>query len=101
MERIRSSSVGIETGYGLDNPGSGVRFPAGAGNVFLLHRVQTGSGAHQASCLMGTGALSPVLKRPGRDSDQSPPPSAEVENTWRYTSTSIRLHGVVLSLAQG
>jgi len=28
----------------------------------------------------------------------SPPSSAEVKNTWSYTSTtSIRLHGVVLS----
>jgi hypothetical protein len=31
---------------------------------------------------MGTGALSPVLKRPGRKSDQSRPPSAEVKNQW-------------------
>jgi len=34
---------------------TGVQFPAGAGNFSLHHRVQTGSGAHSASSLMGTG----------------------------------------------
>jgi hypothetical protein len=33
----------------------GVRFPAGAGNFSLRHRVQTGSGDHPASYPMGTG----------------------------------------------
>jgi hypothetical protein len=32
-------------------------------------------------------ALSPGVKRPGRDADHSPPTSAEVKNTWNYTST--------------
>jgi hypothetical protein len=43
----------IALGYGLDDRGSRVRFPAGAGNVSLHHRVQNGSGAHPAY-LMGT-----------------------------------------------
>jgi hypothetical protein len=43
--------------------------------------VQTGSGAHPASCTMGTGGPFPGRKeRPGRDADHSPPSSAEVEN---------------------
>jgi hypothetical protein len=43
--------------------------------------VQTGSGAHPASCPMGTGGPFPGSKaRPGRDANHSPPPSAEVEN---------------------
>jgi len=38
------------------------------------------------------------VKRPGRETDRSPPSSAEVKNAWRYTSTPlIRLNGVVLS----
>jgi hypothetical protein len=41
-------------GYGLDDRGSRVRFPAGAGNFSLHHRVQNGSGAHPASYPMGT-----------------------------------------------
>jgi hypothetical protein len=49
----RCSSVGIATGYGLDDRGSGVRFPVGAENSSLLHRVQTGSGALQLSCRVG------------------------------------------------
>jgi hypothetical protein len=39
--------------YGLDDRGSRVRFPAGAGNFSLHHRVQIGSGAHPASYPMG------------------------------------------------
>jgi hypothetical protein len=36
--------------------------------------VQTGSGAHPASCPMGTGGPFPGGKaRPGRDTDHSPP----------------------------
>jgi hypothetical protein len=34
----------------------------------------------------------------GREADRSPPSTADVKNTWIYTSTPpIRLHGVVLS----
>jgi hypothetical protein len=52
--KIRDSSVGIALGYGLDNRGSRVQFPVGAGNSSLQHRVQNGSGAHTASYPMGT-----------------------------------------------
>jgi hypothetical protein len=34
---------------GLDDRGPRVRFPAGAGNFSLHHRVENGSGAHPAS----------------------------------------------------
>jgi len=33
------------------------------------------------------GALSPGVKRPGHESDQSPPFSFKVKNAWSYTST--------------
>jgi hypothetical protein len=33
------------------------------------------------------GALSPGVKRQGREADHSPPPSAEVKKMWIYTST--------------
>jgi len=39
-------------------------------------------------------SLSSGVKRPRREADHSPPSSDEVKNAWRYTSTSIRLHGV-------
>jgi hypothetical protein len=46
---VIDSSVGIALGYGLDDRGSRVRFPAVAGNFSLHRRVQNGSGAHPAS----------------------------------------------------
>jgi hypothetical protein len=48
------SSVRIAPGYGLDDRGSRVLFPAGAGNFSPHHRVQNGSGVHPTSYLMGT-----------------------------------------------
>jgi hypothetical protein len=59
--------------------GSRVRFPAGAGNFSLHHRVQNGSGAHPTSYPMEPGALSLGVKRPGREADHSPPSRAEVK----------------------
>jgi hypothetical protein len=68
--------------------GSRVRFPGGgAGNLSLHHRVQNDSMAHLASCPMGTRGLSLGIKRPVRETDHSPPSSAEVKNAWSYTST--------------
>jgi hypothetical protein len=52
--KIRDSSVGIALGYGLDDRGSRVRFPARAGNFSLHHRVQNGSGVHPVSYPMDT-----------------------------------------------
>jgi hypothetical protein len=54
-----NSSDGIALGYGLDDRGSRVRFPAGAGNFSLHHRVQNGAGAHPASYQMGTRVAFP------------------------------------------
>jgi hypothetical protein len=66
-------------GYGLDDRGSGVRFPAGAGNFSLLHRFQAGSGAHPGSYLMGTGDSFSGIKRPDREAYHSPHSSAKVK----------------------
>jgi hypothetical protein len=59
--RVKSlgSSVGRELGYRLDDRGSRVRFPVGAGNFALHHRVQNGSGAHPASYPVNTGGTFP------------------------------------------
>jgi hypothetical protein len=46
------SSVGIATDYGLDGPGIESRW----GARFSAH-VQTGPGAHPASCTMHTGSF--------------------------------------------
>jgi hypothetical protein len=57
--------VGIALGYGLDNRGPRVRFPAGAGNFSLHHRVQNGSGAHPASYPTGIRGSFPGGKAGG------------------------------------
>jgi hypothetical protein len=59
------SSVGIVLGYGLDDRDSRVRFPAGAGNFSLPHRVQNGSGAHPTSYTMGNRDSFPWGKAAG------------------------------------
>jgi hypothetical protein len=56
-------------------------------NSFLRHRVQTGSGLHPASYLMGTGGSFAGNKAAGSWSWQLTPSSAEVKNSWSYTST--------------
>jgi hypothetical protein len=67
--------------YRLDERAIGVRSPAGSEDFSSSLCVQTGSGAHPASCTMGTGGPFPGSKaRPGRDADHSPPSSAEVVN---------------------
>jgi hypothetical protein len=54
----------VTSGFRLDGRGVGVRVPQGA-RFFPLHVVQTGSGAHPALYVMGTGALTLGVKRPG------------------------------------
>ena len=65
------SSVGIATRYGLD----GIECRWGA---TFSAPVQTGPGAHPASCTMGTGSF-PGVKRPGRGIGHPTPASAEVK----------------------
>jgi hypothetical protein len=79
INESRDSSVGIALGYGLHDRGSRIRFPAGAGNFSLHHRVQNDSGAHPASYPMGIRGSFPGIQRPGREADQSPTSSAEAE----------------------
>jgi hypothetical protein len=78
--RSLGSSVSIMTGYGLDERGS---IPDRGNEIFsLLHGVQTGSETIQA----------PVqwvleVEQPRRETDHSPPSSAENKNAWSYSST--------------
>jgi hypothetical protein len=81
FHRSRVCSGSILSDYGLDNRAIGVRSPAGTKDFSSSLCVQTGSGAHPASCTMGTGDTFPGGKaRPGGDADHSPPSSAEVVN---------------------
>jgi hypothetical protein len=79
--RSRSSSVSIVSDYGLEDREIGVRSSAGAKYFSSSLCVQNGSGAHPASCSMGTeGPFRGGKARPGRDADHSPSSSAEVVN---------------------
>jgi hypothetical protein len=71
----RDSSVGIATGYGLDDQGSGSSSPGRVKN-FLF------SGVHPPPI-----KWIPGVKRQGREAGHSPPTSAEVKKMWIYTST--------------
>jgi hypothetical protein len=64
---------------------SGNRNPVGA--RFFAH-VQTGPGAHPASCTMGTGSF-PGVTLLGRGADHPPPSSAEVKKEQSYTSNPL------------
>jgi hypothetical protein len=69
----RVSSVSIVSDYGLDDRAIEVRTPAEAKEFSYSLFVQTGSGAHPASCTLGTVGPFPGAKaRPGSDADQSP-----------------------------
>ena len=63
----RDSSVGIATCYGLDSPGIESLW----GTARFSAPVQTGPGAHPASCTVSTGSFLGV-KRPGRGADHPP-----------------------------
>jgi hypothetical protein len=93
MER----SVGIATGYGLEDGGVGVRVPVRQ-EFLRFHFLQTGSGVHPTSYTMGTrgfflggkaaGVWSwPLISNWCRGQ----------ENMGLYIHSPIRLHGVVIN----
>jgi hypothetical protein len=79
------SSVGVTTGYGLEDGGVGVQVPVGQEFSFL--HLQTDAGVHPTSYTVGTGGSFLGDKAPGREADHSPPASAEVKKMSLYTST--------------
>jgi hypothetical protein len=75
----------------LDDPAIEVRSPAEAKDFSSILCVQTGSGAHPASCTMGTGGPFPGSKaRPGRDTDHSPHLVLRSRMSRSYTSFPLR-----------
>jgi hypothetical protein len=91
-----SSSGSVVSGYGLDDRVIDVRSTAGTTDFSSSLCVQTGSGAHPASCTMGIRGPFPGGKaRPGRDADRSPPSSPRSRMNRSYTSSPPkRLRGV-------
>jgi hypothetical protein len=71
--KLKLSHYIIVSGYIPDDRAIEVRSPAGAKDFSSSLCVQTDSGAHSASCTVGTGRPFPEGKaRPGRDADHSP-----------------------------
>jgi hypothetical protein len=85
----RESVVHIATGYGLDDRGPWGRSSSRGRfkNYFFSTSSRPALGSAQPPIQWISGALSPVVKRPGRESDHSIPASAEVKKIWIYTST--------------
>jgi hypothetical protein len=95
--RSRDSEVGIATSYGLDGR-SGRSSSLGRVKNFLFSRSSRPAlRATQPPIQWVPGALSPGVKRPGREADHSPPTSAESRKCGSIQPLPIRLHGVVLN----
>jgi hypothetical protein len=92
----RVSSGSIVSDYGLEDRAIGVRSPAEAEDFSSSLCIQTGSGAHLASCPMGTGVLSPGVKaRWGVTLTTHPHLVPRSRMSRSYTSSPPkRLHGV-------
>jgi hypothetical protein len=93
----RVSSVSIMSDYLLYDRAIGVRSPAGAKDFSSILCVQTGSGAHPASCPMGTGGPFPGGKKRGRGVTLTTHPHL-MPRSWMSRSYNSsppkRLHGV-------
>jgi hypothetical protein len=87
---------GIALDYGLDDQGFESRRELG---IFLFTTASRPAlGPTQPPIKWVPGAFSLGIKQPGRETDHSPPSSAEVKNAWSYTSTHpVCLNGVELS----
>jgi hypothetical protein len=73
--------VGIATNYGLDEPRSRSSSPGGVKNVHFSKSFRLALRSTQPPIQCAPGALSPGVKRPGREVDHSPPTSAEVKKS--------------------
>jgi hypothetical protein len=77
----RDSTVGIATGYGVDDRGVGVRVPDRVKNFQFSTSSRPTPGPTQPPIQWVLGALSPEVKRQGHEAEHSPPARAEVKKT--------------------
>jgi hypothetical protein len=76
--------------------------PSRVKNFLFSKSSRPALGSTQSPMQWVPGALSPRVKRPGREADHSPQARGEVKNVDLYIHSPIRLHGVVLnSLSTG
>jgi hypothetical protein len=85
FSQLSGQLSGIVLGYGLDDQ----RFKSWQRvGIFLFTTVSKPAlGPTQPPIQWVPGALSLVVKRPGRETDHSPPSSDDIKNAWSYTST--------------
>jgi hypothetical protein len=81
------SVVGLATDYGLEERGVGVRVVVKVKNFLSSTSSRPALGSTQTPIQWVPGTLSPEVKRPGREADQSPPTSAEFKKIRIYTLT--------------
>jgi hypothetical protein len=87
LSRSRDISVGIATGYGLDDRGGRSSSLGRVKNFLFSTSLRPALGSSQPPIKWVPRALSPGVKRQGCQTDHSPPTSAEVKKIWTYTST--------------
>jgi hypothetical protein len=85
--KSRGSVVGTAIGYELGDRGVGVPSPGKVKNILFSKWSSLALGSTPPPIQWIPGALSQMVKRPGREADHSPPASAEVKKMWIYTST--------------
>jgi hypothetical protein len=86
---VPDRAIGVVTGCGLDDRGDGVHVPVGSRIFSTSFRPALES--TQPSTRWIPGAVSPRVKRPGREAEHSPPTSAESKKI----HFPMKLHGVV------
>jgi hypothetical protein len=85
----QDSSVGIATGYGLDDRGVAVRVSVGE-NFLLSTSSRPALGPTQPPTKWIPGSLFPGVKRTGCEADHSLPTSAAVKNTSSWSTSSLQ-----------
>jgi hypothetical protein len=83
----RDSSVGIATRYGLEDREYRSSSPSRVKNFLFCTSSRPALGSTHPPIQWVPGAVSVGVQRPGRETDNSPPTSAEVKKMWIYTST--------------
>jgi hypothetical protein len=83
----RLSAVGIATGYGLDDRRDRSSSPGRMKNLHYSMSFRPVLESTQPPIQWVPGVLSLGVKRPGRESDKSPPTSAEVKKMRIYKTT--------------
>jgi hypothetical protein len=74
-----------------------VRFPAGARDLSVLHRMQTDSRDPPASLQLVMGVISPEVRRPQREANSTPQPLPRLNMVPLYFHSVMRHRGVVFN----